>query len=49
MKGNNFDRENTIGFMYPGKMSSVIQEYKLIGFDDVETFELNDLIEDPTE
>lgn len=49
LKGNNLERKNPIGFLYPGKMSWVTQEFKLISFDDGETFELYNLIVDPAE
>ncbi len=42
-------REKPLGFLYPGKMSWVTHQYKLISNDKGITFELYDLINDPKE
>lgn len=47
--GNPTNREKPMGFLYPGKMSWVTQEYKLISTDKGETFELYNLPHDPGE
>lgn len=49
LKGENFERKKPIGFQYPGKMSWVTQEYKLISTNNGKTFELYNLIDDPGE
>jgi arylsulfatase A-like enzyme len=49
LNGKNTIREKPIGFQYPGKMSWVTQEYKLISTDKGETFELYNLVDDAGE
>jgi len=49
LNGKITEREKPIGFQYPGKMSWVSQEYKLISADKGKTFELYNLISDPAE
>ena len=49
LKGNDADRETPMGFQYKEKMSWVTHEYKLISTDKGETFELYNLLDDPTE
>ncbi len=47
--GRKRKRRSPIGFQYPGKMSWVTDRYKLISTDEGNSFELYDLIEDPSE
>ena len=49
LKGENLKREKPMGFQYPGKMSWVTHEYKLISTDKGKTFELYNLLNDPEE
>lgn len=42
-------REKPMGFLYPGKMSWVSHQYKLISKDKGVSFELYDILEDPQE
>lgn len=49
LNGNALEREKPIGFQYGGKMSWVAQEYKLISTNKGETFELYNLLSDPSE
>lgn len=47
--GGESTREKPMGFLYPGKMSWVSHQYKLISTDKGESFELYHLINDPEE
>jgi len=49
LKGKKQEREEAMGFQYPGKMSWVKQEYKLISNDNGKTFELYNLLKDKSE
>lgn len=49
INGDQEHRNSPIGFLYPGRMSWVTQTYKLISVDKGESFELYNLIEDPSE
>lgn len=49
LDGNTVKREKPMGFQFGGKMSWVTQEYKLISTDKGETFELYNLLADPSE
>ena len=49
LNGESVNREKPMGFQYGGKMSWVTQEFKLISTDKGETFELYNLIDDPSE
>jgi len=42
-------REKPMGFLYPGRMSWVTNQYKLISNDKGSTFELYDILKDPQE
>ncbi len=47
--GKELIRDKPMGFLYPGKMSWVSHQYKLISKDKGESFELYDLLKDPGE
>ncbi len=49
LNGENINREKPMGFQYGGKISWVTQEYKLISTDKGKTFELYNLVNDPSE
>lgn len=49
LNGNDADRETPMGFLFREKMSWVTHEYKLISTDQGETFELYNLLKDPSE
>lgn len=49
IKGKVTERSSPIGFRFPGKMSWVTQSHKLISADNGETFELYNLLSDPSE
>jgi len=49
LNGNDTDRETPMGFLFREKMSWVTQEFKLISTDNGETFELYNLLQDPSE